>query len=153
MEDLVNRNMRNNLIIKGINESENESVKDKVVHYLHSLDVKGNADYLFNKIERAHRGSKKVEGQPRHIYIRFYSTEDVSHFHELARKTSARNKNNTIKVDFQFSANITARRNKAMVKCRDLLNVQKISAGYLVYSAKLMAKIIGANKFTLIQEF
>ena len=55
MEDPVNHNMRNNLIIKGINESENESVKDKVVHYLQSLDVKGNADYLFNKIERAQR--------------------------------------------------------------------------------------------------
>ena len=59
--ELTNRNMRNNIVIKGIKEDENETwdqTEKKVATFLQDLDNE-DINYVHNQIERAHRGGKK----------------------------------------------------------------------------------------------
>ena len=56
-------------------------------------------------------------------------------------------------MDHQYSPDVTARRNQAMLLRRELLNKKQITAGYLDYPARLMVKVSGETKYTKHQDF
>ena len=81
IDDQINRNMRNNLVIKGIVEENNESwssTKSLVCDVL-SRHLQMDNTLTSNTIERAHRGGKKHPKKIRHIYMKLFSTEDVKY--------------------------------------------------------------------------
>ena len=72
LDDQINRSMRNNIVMKGISEENNETpsqTKDIVSNIIgRHLNIDSNT--VHNAIERAHRGGKRDGNKkPRNIYI------------------------------------------------------------------------------------
>ena len=153
IDDLKNRSMRTNIVVKGIPESDDEKknwevTKRKVSEHLATLSNQTVND-IYYKIDRCHRGGGDDDGEsegnnPKHIYANLYSSCDAAYYVSLSTKrcvkNKTQNKNNNVRVDHQYSPKVQARRNAAMIYRRQLLTEQTIAQGRLVYPAKLLGK-------------
>ena len=143
-DDQINRSLRNNIVLKNVpGEDKNfDETKAVVAKLLCEMDNGEPTDESYiNSIERAHRmGEVTSDGRPRPIVARLYCSEAVKHYVKKARIIRIQDKRYTIFADQQFSELITARRNQAMIKRRDLINAGTFASGYVDYPAKLMMK-------------
>ena len=160
LDDLANRSMRGNVVVKGLEESDNEdwtATKNMLCDYLASLSNEP-AEEIFNKLDRAHRSGKMDRNKPRNIYANFLKSTDADYYVEQCIKHNVKHTSNpnrsTIKIDHQFSKRVMDRRNEAMIERRQLLNAKKIVKAHLVYPAKLMVKTDHKEKkWTFFKEF
>ena len=153
LDDQVNRSMRNNRIFKNIKEEGNETwdmTKDTIAKYLQDV-TEDDHDTISESIDHAHRGGKK--STCRTIFVRFNSSSDASYYFDCYKKLAISSKNTQWKMEHQYSPKVTARRNEALFKHKDLIQNKTVSAGYIDYPAKLMVKGFGQGKYTLHQEF
>ena len=156
VDDQINRNMRNNIIIKDLPEvnsdDEREDTRQLVITTLADMsDGKYSEDYLDQYIDRAHRGKKLRDGErrgPRHVYVKFLSSQLVDDFVLFARSSDG-----TIRIDKQYSKPVTDRRNLAFMERKTLKRQKTIVGGYVEFPAKLMVKFPGQKKYTLHKEF
>ena len=147
IDDIVNRSMRCNVIIKGVPEQENEdwdTTKSIATDYLSSLSNE-NTDTVFRKLDRAHRGGKKEKDKPRHIYANCIYSTDASFYVDLSVKqwVSSHNKGETKptwRVEHQYSKSLTERRDKALLHRQELLKKKEYEQCRLAYPAKLLGK-------------
>ena len=152
LDDLRNRNMRNNLVIKGMPESdgpEKENTRNIVI--LHLADLTGeNVDELEHIVDRCHRGGKTDPNnrRPRNIYMNLSASRHVDNFIDAARE-----RRSPYKHERQYTKAINDRRNAAMMERKRLKDNKLIVSGYVDYPAKLMVKKPGAKKYTLENEF
>ena len=161
LDELANRTMRGNIVVRGLPEDPKEdwsATKNKLCDYLSSLTSESAQD-IYYKIDRAHRSGKRVKGKPRNVYANFTQSVDASYYVEQSAKhnmkSKANNKNNEmVRIDHQFTKSLEDRRNKAMIKRRELLDGKMIAKGHLVYPAKLMVKVDhNQTKWDLAEEF
>ena len=168
LDDQINRNMRNNLVIRGIPEApegEREDTRSIVCAELAKLwnnDTFHNPYYKFNDddellapheqieklIDRAHRGGKRNTRGPRNIYVKFLSSQTVDQFMISIRSTKV-----PYRIERQYSKAVNERRNTAMIERKRLKDANEIQAGYLEYPAKLMVKAVGENKYKFFKDF
>ena len=166
LDDQVNRNLRNNLVIKNVpgDEKSWDETKKVVADLLAELDEhNGDGNKYQALIERAHRHGKNEQSNAngdhhyatknRTIYARLYNSEDTKYFVKKARLLRVANKRYTISVEQQFTEKLKARRNDAMLERRKLLDDKTISSGFLDYPAKLMVKFTGDTKYKLHSTF
>ena len=73
LDDIINRGMRNNLILKGIPETDQENYASTELLVADTLaEITGKtSDDIRLQIERAHR-SGVISRRPRNIYMRFF---------------------------------------------------------------------------------
>ena len=159
IDELVNRTMRNNIVVKGIPEDPKEdweTTKTKLCEHLAILSNE-NVHDIKEKIDRAHRGGKPQQDRdrPRNIYANFLYSTDASYYVEESVKYCVKNKNNCKwRVENQFSTEVNDRRNQAMLLRKQLLQTKQIAQGHLVFPAKLYGKKDRAQKqWDLIKEF
>ena len=151
LDDVKNRNMRNNLIIKGLPESSNgekEDTRAVVINYLAELAEQDEAE-IEDVVDRCHRGGRKnnnnnnnnINNKPRNIYMNFTSSRHVDFYIQKARTQKSE-----YKLERQFTKPVQDRRNAAMLHRRTLLDNKEITSGYLEYPATLMVKKPGDSK-------
>ena len=151
LDDVKNRNMRNNLIIKGLPEPSNgekEDTRAVVINYLAELAEQDEAE-IEDVVDRCHRGGRKnnnnnnnnINNKPRNIYMNFTSSRHVDFYIQKARTQKSE-----YKLERQFTKPVQDRRNAAMLHRRTLLDNKEITAGYLEYPATLMVKKPGDSK-------
>ena len=153
MDDQINRGMRNNLIIKGIPETDGddrENTRRLVSKELSAIIDEYSEQDVDNVIDRAHRGGRRHQTArgPRHIYIKFLSSSHVDEFVEAGRRQRT-----TFRLEKQYSKAVTDRRNLAMIERKKLKANKEIISGYVDYPAKLMIKTVGQTTYKLHQEF
>ena len=154
VDEQINRNLRNNIIVKDIPEVEDEKWSDTkdIVATSFSNILNISKQSVHDGIERAHRGGKKSGHSPRNIYMRLYTSEDVKYYCDLLRKLNIRHKT-TIKASPQFSKKVTDRRNQAMLERKHLIDKGAIKSGYVEYPATLMVKREGDRSYTIKQKY
>ena len=69
IDELTNRTMRANIVIRGLPEVAKEDTKEELCNYLATLSGE-NPDVVFDKIDRAHRtpGPPRDDGKPRNVF-------------------------------------------------------------------------------------
>ena len=151
LDEQVNRSMRGNVIIKGIPEVESEGEKENwdatksiVTEHIASLSNE-NPDAVFRKLDRVHRGGKKDNDKPRHIYANFIYSTDASYYVDLSVKqwVNSHNKSEpqpTWRIEQQFSKKLTARRDQALLYRQKLLKKKEYAKCRVAYPAKLLGK-------------
>ena len=139
-DDLINRSLRNNIVIRGLagDESTWDETRIKVAELLGELDGnKSDAIYYASTIERAHRQGKKEEGKIRTIYARLYSSEQVKYYVKQARLARIDNKRLKYRVDHQYSEALQERRNTAMLKRREIVDSGDFVSALLIFQHDL----------------
>ena len=147
IDEIVNRSMRGNVVIKGIPEKENEdwdTTKSIATDYISTLSNE-NTDTVFRKLDRVHRGGKMEGNKPRHIYANFVYSTDASFYVDLSVKkwVSCHNKGETKptwRMEHQYSKKLTERRDKALLYRQELLRKKEYAQVRLAYPAKLLGK-------------
>ena len=160
LDDLKNRSLRCNVIIKGIPEDEKETkinTKSKLSDYLATLSHEKPAD-IFAKIDRAHRGGPKEAGKHRHIYANFLMSVEAERFVFLSEKHLVKTKNqpgaDRVRVEAHYTKKVMDRRNLALQERRKLIDGGELVEGHIVYPAKLLGKRNAEQKYAeLIKEF
>ena len=161
IDEITNRSMRTNVIIKGIPEVNVEDwdvTKDIVAETLATLSNE-NPETIARKLDRVHRGGKKEGKKPRHIYANFIYSTDASYYVSLAVKKAvdAHNKREpapTWRMDHQYSKKLTERRDKALVHRKELMGRKEYVQCKLVYPAKLLGrKDKNVKKWDFVKEF
>ena len=149
MDDQVNRSLRPTLILKGVNEENNETweATEEIVKSIINRHLKVGEEQACDMIERAHRGGSKQSGRsssskngPRYIFVKFHSWKDSEMIKSGFADLNAKNRSMAIRVNQMFSKRLTVRRNNAMLKRKQLLESKCISSGYIAYPANLMVK-------------
>ena len=112
LDDLTNRSMRGNIVIRGLPEDPKEdwsTTKNKLCDYLSSISSEP-AQTIYYKIDRAHRSGKRVTGKPRNIYANFTQSIDAKYYVEQSAKHNVKNKDNSndtssspVRIDHQFT--------------------------------------------------
>ena len=106
--DLTSRSMRDNLIIKNVDESTGEDLEVKVMDLFREKLKIRDGDLEYVQIERIHRVGKPTAGRNRNIVAKLSSkgkSKVMAHLKNLPR-------GDTIKIHEQFPQEINARRNK-----------------------------------------
>jgi hypothetical protein len=149
LDDAKNRNMRNNMVIKGFPETVGkEDTRALVIQHLAQM-TEETTDTLDQIIDRCHRGGRVVdENKPRNIYLNCTTSRYVDSFLKAARTTKSKYKH-----DRQYTKPINDRRNAAMLERKRLKDTGEIISGYLEYPAKLMVKKVGENDFKFMKAF
>ena len=161
LDDLANRSMRGNIVVKGLEEADNEdwdATKHMLCDFLSTLSNEPS-DVISSKIDRAHRSGKidRDSGRPRNIYANFLKSTDADYYIELCikhnvKQTSANR--SKIQLDHQYTKKVMDRRNQAKLVRRQLLDANKIVKAHLVYPAKLLIKTTHQQKkWELYKEF
>ena len=164
LDDLTNRSMRGNVVVRGLEEADNEdwdATKHKLCEYLSSITDEP-PQQIFQKIDRAHRSGKidRDGGKPRNIYANFTKSVEADYYiekcikHNIKQSTLHRGPINQVRLDHQFTKKVEERRNLAKIERRKLLDAKTIVKGHLVYPAKLLIKTdLQQKKWHLHKEF
>ena len=143
LDDQINRSMRNTLIFKVIKEEPNESwdETEKALCQVIARHLKMDVEAVEEMVERAHRGKPSAERRgPRNIYVKFYSWKDSESIKAGFSSLNMKHPKMAIRAEQMFSAELTSRRNTAMLERKKLIADKSISQCYLKYPAILMAK-------------
>ena len=157
VEDQTNRNLRKNIIIRGIPEGKEEvSWEDTRAVVANALGKACNIhpNNIGDMFERLHRGSKR-EGDdgnnyPRAIFGLLYNWNNVDHLMKELRKHG---KDSKIYIDQQFGPITTYRRKLALDKRKTLKDAKTITSGWIKYPAKLMVRYGEKTKYVMSEDF
>ena len=146
VEDRTNRGLRKTLVIKGVQEVENEtwSQTEELLAGVIADHVKGyDLERAKRSIERAHRSAPSSnpnkQGQ-RDIYAKFYDWKDSEFFKFQFIKANKANSKLKTYFEQKYGALTTARRGKALEVRKSLKAENKITSAYVAFPAKLMTK-------------
>lgn len=164
LDDQVNRGMRNNIILRGIAEEDNETweMTKATTAEVIARHLQRDKSQVEASIERAHRGGKKrtttsSDGQPpppRRIFARLRFSDTAQDIFTSFRELAVKKPNMPIRIEMQYSERVTRRRNEALLERKSLLHKKEIASGYVDYPAKLMVKRKkGDDKYILYQKF
>ena len=157
LEERTNRQLRQTLVFKGIQEQKNESWEDtfeilaEKISKILDISTRSAQDML-NRVHRGKPSSNRNLNSPRPIYAALHKWRDCEELREAFRDENVKG-NCTIKVDFMFGPKTTLRRNLALLERKNLKASGTIVAGYLAYPARLMGKAPGTNNYILIEDF
>ena len=159
LEDQTCRNSRNSLIIRGVEEDDDEKSWDdtrRVLCNALSRYVKVSSQDLSRMIERVHRGKKKNNSNnehPRVIHARLFDWNDV----EMIKKRMWKDgKNSNIFIEQRFGPDTQFRQNEAKKLRKELKANGTIGAGFVQYPARLMVKTDPRDKnekYKLFRDF
>ena len=160
LDDVRNRSMRGNLVIHGIQESENNdnpqtkvTTCDLVANFLVThLDAPSH-EAAKAQVVRAHRSAKnnRQRNTPRPIFIKF-DRDDTAEMY-LSASIRKRTINNGFKVQKQFTKPLQDRINQATHERRKMMDKGEIVKGFVEYPAVLKVLRPGDTKYTKIKEF
>lgn len=156
IDDLRNRNMRSNLVFKGLPEDENETYdasKNIIAKYI-SDHLEKNIDEVKNKIIRAHRSKgRKSNDKPRVLFVKFDRDDTAYEYLALFTKINKERKTYIHNVSQQYTESLQSRRNEALKHRRDLLNNDEALKAKVVYPATLKAMYPGTQTFELVRKY
>ena len=166
LEDLRNRSMRENLIIKGIEEDPNEKWEDtvgKLTEFIHDnlnlcylqseIDAQISRCYRANNENSSHKTKKRKEG-PRPVIVRFMNWRFAEEIRTRIIQMNVSKQINNIFVDRMFSKELTARRHEALLERKEYIQKNKNIQIKLDFPATLKSRERGTNqKWTIFKEF
>ena len=121
--DLQTRSMRDNLVVRGIDETENESwetTEAKVVKFMKSeLKI---PDAEIPKIDRAHRIGPKIKDRPRNVVVKFASSKGKSRVFKYVKNLGGKKQ---FGVQEQLPPEVQQRRNRLWPLFKDAKNESK----------------------------
>ena len=115
--DLQTRSMRDNLVIRGVTEDQNESwekTREKVVHFMR--DELHIADANPNMIDRAHRTGNRLPNKPRNIVAKFSSSDAKGRIFQNIRNLAGKK---NFGIQEQLPPEIQERRNRLWPKFKE----------------------------------
>ena len=116
--DLQTRSMRDNLVIRGIDETQNESWEDtetKVVNFMKNELKIDNANSAM--LDRAHRIGKKIPDKSRNIVVKFASSHDKSRIFQNIKNLGQKKQ---YSIQEQFPQEIQERRKRLWPLFKDI---------------------------------
>ena len=157
VEERTNRQLRETLIFKNIEEKENEKWEDtKILLAKLISETCQNISYndAFHGIKRCHRESAKKQeqiannGRPsragkRHIYAALYSWDLCQSIIESFRKRGISERNFNVYAEHMYGPLTTKRRGLALELRKKLKEEGTISGGYVAFPAKLFVNRVG----------
>jgi hypothetical protein len=155
VEDLTNRSLRKNIVIRGIPEDEDEKSWEDTKRVVSQAiaDATGeNTDRYMKIFERIHRGKKSNDPKntfPRPIFAIVHDWNEIDRLSEALRKAPP----NNIYVDQQYGPITTYRRNQAFLKRRDLKKSKTIVGGFVKFPAKLFVKYGATSSNVFCEDF
>ena len=162
IDDQANRGMRENIVLRGISETETENATtvDVVSKFLFEQVYKQDPSVtLFGvraSIVRAHRSkfnpTRDQNKGPRPIFIKMVRDDYADVILRLSIKNGVY-KSTGVKVNPQFTPRLQKRVDEALKLRKDMLKQKEIVAGHVDYPAKLMVKFPNDQKYKLVKEF
>ena len=166
LDDIKNRGLRKTLIFRNVPQTKNKEIWDKTKLIL-AKEIKVIIqdvadDMIISKIERVHTASQKDANQystpgPLPSIAKFidwnFSEKVKSNFIKAARDSFQQDPNQTIYVPQMYSSSVTAHRNKAMLKRKELTRDERTIQAYVEYPAVLMVKKSGERSYSAYVEF
>ena len=159
LESRTNRQLRQTLILRGIQELRDETWDDTKQLVAKAISKNTEVSYKCaeNMINRVHRGKQnpRNHNQPRPIYMALHKWEDSEYIVEAFRDLNI-NKKSSIRAEYMFGPLTTIRRNAALLKRKELKEAGLIVSGYIQFPARLMTKKAGARrdeKYELFKDF
>ena len=157
VEERTNRQLRETLIFKNIDEQENEKWEDtKIILAKLISETCPNVNYndAFNGIKRCHRESAKKQeqiannGRPsragkRHIYAALYSWDLCQSIIESFRKRGITDRNFNVYAEQMYGPLTTKRRGMALELRKRLKEEGTISGGFVAFPARLFVNRTG----------
>ena len=146
--------MRNNLVIKGAPELpaqslRRENTKELVIDHINSImGNKYTRSEVENCIDRAHIGGKQIQGKPRPIFCNLLMSTFVDEICDTSRTLIS-----NIKFERQYTPELNERRNKAILKRKELKGSNAIISGYVAYPATLMVKTTINSTYKKFEDF
>ena len=160
VEARTNRQLRQTIIISGINEREGETWEEtrELVAKTISKNLNMSFDTAGDMLNRVHRASRKDRmhpNKPRKIYAALYCWDDCELLIEKFRKLNISGRT-SIRIDYMFGPKTSQRRNLAMVKRKELKEAGILKSAYVAFPARLLGKRPGDGKddpYILIEDF
>lgn len=146
-EERTNRQLRETLIFKNIDEGKEEVTYDDTKNLLAkviSMHTDVSFEDVFKDIKRAHREAKKKprDGKSRdgkrHIYVAFHSWDLPQKCIEVFRQKNINDRSFKISAEQKYGPITTKRRNLAFKLRRELIDNKTISSAYVAFPARLM---------------
>ena len=166
LEDLRNRSVRENLIIKGIEEDPNEKWDNnvgKLTEFIHdNLNLGYSQSEIDAQISRCHRANnenssnktKKRKEGPRPVIVRFMNWRFAEEIRTRIIQMNVSKQIKNIFVDRMFSKELTARRHEALLERKEYIQKNKNIQIKLDFPATLKSRERGTNqKWTIFKEF
>ena len=156
VEDQTNRNLRKNIIIRGIPEGKEEKSWEETREVVANALGKAcniHPNTIGDMFERVHRGSKREDdgnNQPRTIFGLLYDWNNIDYLMKELRKHG---KGSKIYIDQQFGPITTYRRKLALDKRKSLKDAKTITSGWIKYPAKLMVRYGEDKKYVMCEDF
>ena len=156
-EDLANRSLRKNIIIRGIKEPK-EEVKweeTRAVAAKAIANVTGDTvEHIDSLFERIHRGPKPKKNSdqakyPRKIFACLYDWKQVDKLQTALREAER----NDIYIDQQYGPITTYRRSQAFLKRKTLIKSGTVTAAKVKFPAQLLVKYGRESTFVLSDDF
>ena len=120
-DEQINGNLRNNFIVKGIQEVDDEKWSDTKEIIAESFSKLLNlSKQTVHDVIESPSWLKKNGHSPQNIYMRLYTSEDAKYYCDLFRKLNIHQKTK-IKTSSRFSKKVTDRRNQAMLERNNLI--------------------------------
>ena len=156
VEDLTNRSLRKNIVIRGIPEDPNEKTWEDTCNVVKKAiaEVTGaDVDNYENVFERIHRGKKsndpKKKDKPRPIFAVLFDWNDIQRLSKELRDAPP----NNIYIDQQYGAITTYRRNEAFKKRKTLKEAKTIAGGFVKFPAKLFVRYGSDSSNVFCEDF
>ena len=152
IEERTNRQMRQTLVFRGIDEQNSEKTwadTDRLLSEKLGDALQIDASSMVNRCHRTGNPEYYAGvGRARPIAAAMHSWKDCERIIEHFRKDGS-----SIYVDYKYGPMTTKRRNLALKPRRELRQKNELQQAYISYPAKLMGKRVGEHKYTLIQDF
>ena len=152
IEERTNRQMRQTLVFRGIQEQALEKTLADTDNLL--ADTLGDALGIdaSNMVNRCHRtGNPQFyaqAGRARPIAAAMHAWKDCERIIDHFRKDGS-----NIYVDYKYGPMTTKRRNLAMKLRKELKQKGELKQAFVSYPAKLMGKKAGEHSYRLIEDF
>ena len=160
IDDLRNRSMRNTLIFRNLPEENNETWEDTcglLGSYIYSkLNLPYDQDTIDSQISRAHRGSEEKKSRnvvedsnprqgPKPVFAQFVNWRFAEEVKAGIIKLNAQKRTN-VTVNNMYSKELTARKNEALKRRREMIKNNKNIHVRLDYPAMLKSKKKGTRE-------
>lgn len=158
MEERTNRQLRQTLVFKGIDEIPHEKWADTKKLLGDTISECVGVTQLFGvqMLNRVHRGRPNPnKHNQRDIYANLYSWEVCEKLVEDFRQLNIQG-HSYIRVEYKYGPWTTYRRNQALLRRKELKEAGDIMSGFVAYPARLMIKRPGRSRtdpYELYEDF
>ena len=160
IEERTNRQLRQTLVFRGIEEKGKESWNDTKHRLAESIAETCDITYdeAASSINRCHRSAPRLDKNGRSvrnrpIYANFFSWDKTENIVQCYRDSNIEFPNFNIKADYKYGPLTSKRRSEALKTRKELKDRKIISKGYIQYPAKLRVMYTGENQCRVHQDF